>query len=142
MTTTGVALVKEASVLIVEDEGIIARDLRRTLSALGYAVTGMVSTGSEALKVLSTVSADLVLMDIRIDGHLDGIETAERIRERFGIPVIFLTAHSDPSTLGRAMSAEPFGYILKPFTPEDLKVGIEIGLQRFAIQGKLEKKKE
>ena len=94
-------------VLLVEDEGLIAADICARLEALGYNVTGTVSTVAEAVE--QAAGADIVLMDIRIDGPGDGIEAATMIRERYRLPVVFLTAHTDASTLERAKLAGPYG---------------------------------
>lgn len=116
-------------VLVVEDEGIVAADIQECLSRLGY-IAETVTTGLEALKKISECSPDLVLMDIILPGAIDGIETALEIRNRFGIPVVFLTAHADDATLTRAKVAEPFGYIIKPFEEKGLHTIIELALHK------------
>ena len=105
----------EAQVLVVEDDSIIAMDIKSRLQALGYAVSAVVFSGQEAIEKAAETQPDLVLMDIRLRGHMDGVEAAERIHTRFDIPVVYLTAHADESTLQRAKLTEPYGYILKPF---------------------------
>lgn len=120
------------SVLLVEDEGLIARDIAQRLEALGHRVSAIVCTGEEAIE--AAASADLVLMDIRLDGPIDGIEAAQTIRRRFRIPVIFLTAHADRSTVERAKLAEPFGYIVKPVAPAALHTSIEIAVYKHAME--------
>jgi PAS domain S-box-containing protein len=127
-------------VLIVEDEGLIARDIGSMLNNLGYDVAGPTASGAEALEVALSERPDVVLMDIRIRGEWDGIETAQKIRERLGIPIVFLTAYADEATLQRAKSIEPFGYIVKPFTASHLKVSLEISLQRYQAQRRLEER--
>jgi PAS domain S-box-containing protein len=119
-----------AKILIVEDERITAEDLRDILTDLGYTVTGSVSSGADAIAQAEQNPPDLALMDIRIRGEMDGTETARVLRERFNIPVVYLTAHADTSTLSRAKLAEPLGYITKPFQEAELYAAIEIALHK------------
>jgi PAS domain S-box-containing protein len=119
-----------ARLLIVEDERITAEDLRDILTELGYVVVSIVSTGSAAIAAVERETLDLVLMDIRIQGDLDGTETAGILRERFDTPIVFLTAHSDEGTLSRAKVAEPLGYIVKPFQEPELHATIEMALHK------------
>jgi two-component system, cell cycle response regulator len=126
------------SVLIVEDEGIIAKDIERTLCELGYRVTGNVKTGRAALHAMEETRPSLMLSDIRIKGDLDGIELAAFARERFGVPVVFLTSHADESTLARATATDPYGYLLKPFSPRELRASLELALRRHALNEQLE----
>ncbi|HYL38714.1 MAG TPA: sigma 54-interacting transcriptional regulator [Bryobacteraceae bacterium] len=119
-----------ARILIVEDERITAEDLRDILTDLGYTVTASVSSGAEAIARAEETAPDLALMDIRIKGDMDGTEAARALRERFNIPVIYLTAHADSSTVSRAKSAEPLGYITKPFQEAELHASIEIALHK------------
>ncbi|MBM3774474.1 MAG: response regulator [Acidobacteria bacterium] len=121
-----------ARILIVEDERITAEDLHDILAGLGYSVTGVVSSGAEALELTERERPDLVMMDVHIQGELDGIETARLLRQRFDIPVIYLTAHADQETLGRAKIAEPLGYIVKPFQEAELQASIEMALHKQA----------
>jgi PAS domain S-box-containing protein len=118
----------KARILIVEDEVIVAEDVRHRLAGLGYEVVGVVRTGDAAIRSAGDLHPDLVLMDIGIDGDIDGIETAERIRRGFDIPVIFATAYSDDPTLERAKSVGPAGYVLKPFEERELRTTIEVAL--------------
>ena len=118
----------KARILIVEDEAIIALELKTNLRSLGYEVTSVVNTGEEAIKKAEADKPDLILMDIRIKGELDGIEAAEVIRNRFGIPVIFSTAYLDEERIERAKITMPFGYVLKPFQEKDLKITIQMAL--------------
>lgn len=127
---------KPCKVLVVEDEGLIALDISNRLVALGHQVLATAGTSEEALE--SAAEADIVLMDIRIDGPLDGIETAALIRERFHLPVIFLTAHSDRATIERAKLTSPFGYIVKPIAPASLNSAIEIALYKHKLERRLE----
>jgi PAS domain S-box-containing protein len=119
-----------ARILIVEDERITAEDLRDILTDLGYIVTDSVASGAEAIAQAEQNAPDLALMDIRIKGEMDGTETARILRERFNIPVVYLTAHADTSTLARAKLAQPLGYITKPFQEAELYAGIEIALHK------------
>ncbi len=121
---------EKVKTLIVEDEVIVARDLQRNLEKMGHKVASMVPSGEQAIQEIEREVPDLVLMDIVLQEGMDGIETAEIIRSRFDIPVIFLTAHRDKATFERAIMAEPFGYITKPFQKEDLRKVIEIALLR------------
>lgn len=128
----------QTKVLIVEDELLVASSIAENLERAGYLVAGMASSAIEALAIAENSSPDLVLMDIRIKGPVDGVRTAEQIRDRFRIPVIFLTAHSDGKTLDRAKLAEPFGYMLKPVSQASLLTGIEVALYKHSIDQKLE----
>ena len=119
-----------SKILIVEDERITAEDLRDILMDLGYTVTASVSSGPEAIARAEETAPDLALMDIRIKGQMDGTETARILRERFNIPVIYLTAHADTATVARAKDAEPLGYITKPFQEAELHASIEIALHK------------
>ncbi|MGD0298992.1 MAG: sigma 54-interacting transcriptional regulator [Bryobacteraceae bacterium] len=119
-----------ARILIVEDERITAEDLRDILTDLGYTVTASVSSGADAIAQAGENPPDLALMDIRIKGDMDGTETARILRERFNIPVVYLTAHADTNTLSRAKLAQPLGYITKPFQEAELHAGIEIALHK------------
>ncbi|HEV8040140.1 MAG TPA: sigma 54-interacting transcriptional regulator [Bryobacteraceae bacterium] len=119
-----------ARILIVEDERITAEDLRDILTDLGYTVTASVSSGADAIAQAGQNPPDLALMDIRIKGDMDGTETARVLRERFNIPVVYLTAHADTNTLSRAKLAQPLGYITKPFQEAELHAAIEIALHK------------
>jgi PAS domain S-box-containing protein len=119
-----------AKILIVEDERITAEDLRDILTDLGYTVTASVSNGQDAIARAEETSPDLALMDIRIKGDMDGTETARVLRERFNVPVIYLTAHADTETVTRAKAPEPLGYITKPFQEAELHASIEIALHK------------
>jgi PAS domain S-box-containing protein len=129
---------KSYKILVVEDEGLIAHDISRRLETLGHTVLPTVSTADEAIERAS--EADLVLMDIHIDGDRDGIEAAKEIRERYHIPVIFLTAHADRATLERAKLAAPYGYIVKPLGPASLQASIEIGIYKHSMERRLEER--
>jgi len=117
-------------IMIVEDEGIVGLELADSLERMGYEVAPVVPTGDEALRAVAALRPDLILMDIRLSGPLDGIETARRIRDRYRIPVIYLTAHSDEATIQRAKLSESFGYLLKPFETRSLRASIETALYK------------
>ena len=125
------------SILVVEDEVIVAQDIRRTLIGLGYEVSATVATGGGALRAAEICPPDLVLMDIRIKGPLDGIGTAAKLQEKHGMPIVFLTAHSDDTTLARVKGTVPYGYIIKPFTDRELRTSIEIALGRYASEAQM-----
>ena len=127
----------KARILVVEDEIIVAQDIQMTLTQLGYEVCATVISGEAALACLDETRPDLVLMDIHLAGKLDGVATAERIRQRMQIPIIYLTAHSDEATLQRANITEPYGYILKPFEERELSIAIDIALYRHETEQKL-----
>jgi two-component system, response regulator PdtaR len=127
----------EIKVLIVEDEVIVAKDIGDTLLSLGYSVTGTAASGEEAVELTESTAPDIVLMDIMLEGELDGTEASEIIRSRFNIPVIFLTAYSNEKTLQRAKTTNPYGYILKPFQETDLYTTIEIAIHKHRTQRKL-----
>lgn len=119
-------------ILIVEDEGIVARDMQKMLTRLGYSVTSVAYTGPEAVRRAETEKPDLVLMDIVLQGGMDGIEAAEKIRKRADLPVVYLTAYADPPVLERAGVTEPYGYVLKPFRERELHAAIAIALDKHA----------
>jgi len=133
---------KRANILIVEDERIIAEDIRRSLENLGYSVLSIVSSGEKAIDEANEKSPDLVLMDIVLKGKMDGIDTAGKIRSRFNIPVVYLTAYSDDIILERAKITEPFGYIIKPFNERELHINIEIALYKHKIEKELKESRE
>jgi PAS domain S-box-containing protein len=117
-------------ILIVEDENIVAVDLQKRLINLGYDIVGVVATGEEAVKKAIATSPDLVLMDVRLKGEMDGIEAASTLRFQHGVAVVYLSAYADNDTLKRASKTEPFGYILKPFEERELHTTIEMALYR------------
>ena len=113
------------TILVVEDEAIIAMLLQKVLEAIGYTVAGPVANGEDAIRIAESEHPDLILMDIRIEGDIDGIETTLRIHEKYDIPIIYLTAHSDPDTYERAMQTKPSGFLLKPFKRDELCATID-----------------
>jgi CheY-like chemotaxis protein len=116
--------------MIVEDEWTVAEDIKISLQNLGYAISSVTSSGKEAIQKAEEDRPDLVLMDIVLQGEMDGIEAANQIRSRFNIPIVYLTAYADDKVLERAKITEPSGYIVKPFINEDLKIAIEIALYK------------
>jgi CheY-like chemotaxis protein len=128
---------KQARILVVEDESLVALDIRNTLERLGYAVPATVFSGEDAVKKAEELQPDLVLMDIMLAGDMDGIEAADIIHTRCDIPVIYLTAYADDETLARAKITDPFGYLLKPFEARELHVAIEIALYKHAMEQQL-----
>ncbi|MBO3458561.1 ATP-binding protein [Aetokthonos hydrillicola Thurmond2011] len=133
-------------ILVVEDEGIIACDIKYCLEKSGYTVPAIAAYGEQAIEKASELHPDLVLMDIMLKGNMSGIEAADQIISNFNIPVIYLTAYSDEKTLKRAKITQPFGYILKPFEEMQLITAIEIALSKYQeetlIRKALEKEKE
>jgi two-component system, cell cycle sensor histidine kinase and response regulator CckA len=123
-----------AQVLVVEDESIVAKGIEYELQRLGYGVPAVASSGEEALRKAAETSPDLVLMDIVLKGQLDGVETAEELRQRFDIPVVYLTAYADDQTLKRAKTTDPYGYLVKPFEEKELRTTIEIALYRHKLE--------
>lgn len=122
------------TILIVEDEAITALDIKQSLTGMGYDVCGVVSTGELAITRAGEYRPDLVLMDIKLAGEMNGIEAAAQIRERYGTAIIFLTAHVEDSTIEAAASTNPFGYLIKPIDEKTLKVTIQMALHRRALE--------
>lgn len=116
----------KVKVLVVEDEIIIARDLQEMLEGMGYEVAGLAGTSEEALYQYKTQEPDLVLMDIILRGSRDGIDTARELQEKFGATIVFLTAHSDETTVLRAKSLSPSGYVLKPIKVRELQIQLDV----------------
>ncbi|WP_372680492.1 response regulator [Desulfosarcina sp.] len=120
----------QARILVVEDEGIVAQEIKSRLEKSGYSVCAVAHDGRTAIAHAGKMHPDLVLMDIKLKGEMDGIDAAGVIRDRFNVPVVYLTAYTDPATLERAKVMEPFGYVVKPFETRSLMVSIEIALHR------------
>jgi DNA-binding LytR/AlgR family response regulator len=127
-------------ILIVEDEPIISSDIEMTLEGIGYEVVGIKEDAESALKSIKTHTPDLILLDINLEGDIDGIMLAEDINTQFGIPFVFLTSNTDNLTINRVKRTKPAGFIVKPFSEKDLKSSIEIAL--FQKNDKAELKKE
>ena len=124
-------------ILIVEDERIVAEDIKRTLEKFGYSISSITYSGEETVKKAQEEKPDLMLMDIVLEGEIDGIEAARQIRERLFIPVVYLTAFADDRLLMRAKITEPYSYLLKPFEDRELYAAIEMALSKHAIEMKL-----
>ncbi|HEX6823457.1 MAG TPA: response regulator [Candidatus Sulfotelmatobacter sp.] len=122
--------------LIVEDEALIAEELRERLLRLGFAVIAAVSSGEEGIEIATRERPDLVLMDIRLSGDKDGVQAAREIREQVDVPIVYLTAYSDRRTVERANKTDHDGFILKPFLRRELHSTIEVALKRHAIRAK------
>jgi CheY-like chemotaxis protein len=120
---------EKAKILIVEDERIVAIDIKESLLRFGFHSIEIAVSGEEAIQKAERMQPDVVLMDIVLRGGIDGIEAAKVIKEQLGIPIIYLTAYSDDKTVQRAKVTKPVGYLLKPFHDKDLKQGIETALQ-------------
>ncbi len=131
-----------ANILIVEDESLVAKDIQNRLRKFGYTVPTIVASGEEAIKKATEICPDLVLMDIQLKGKIDGIEAAQKIYSSCNIPVIYLTANADDSTLERAKETAPFGYILKPFKEKELKTLIEITLAKHRLERELKQSEQ
>ncbi len=130
------------SVLVVEDEGITALAIQNTLKGFGYQIGGVVSTGEEALQKVRTMAPDLVLMDIHLRGKMDGIQTATKLRHDHDIPVIYLSAYTDPETVHSANQAEPYGYLAKPFSERELFTTIEATMYRHQLDKTLREREQ
>lgn len=118
------------TILVVEDETIVAKDIQCTLARLGYRAPAAATSGEEALRKAAEIRPDLVLMDIVLKGPMDGVETARELRARYAVPVVYLTAYADDYALERAKTTEPAGYLLKPFQMAELRPTIEMALHR------------
>ncbi len=124
-------------ILVVEDEKIVAMDIKNRLISLGYSVPAVVTSGEESIEKTAEIKPDLVLMDIMLKGEMNGTEAAQQIRDIFDIPVVYLTAYADEETVGKAKLTEPFGYILKPFEDKDLHSAIEVALHKHKMEKRL-----
>jgi len=126
-------------ILVVEDEGIIGKDIERALTQLMYEVCARVMTGADAIAKAREFRPDVVLMDIVLRGDMDGIEAADVIRKEMDIPVIYLTAYTDEEKIGRASVTEPFAYIVKPFEDRELHSNIQMALYRHSVEKRLKR---
>ena len=123
----------QTRIVIVEDEAIVALQIKMHLQQKGYQVVGTFASGDEALQNIESVSPDLVLMDLKLRGAMDGIDTARRISECLDVPIVYLTAHSDDVTVRRAKETGPYGYVLKPYTERELDIAIQIALYKHEL---------
>lgn len=121
---------EQATILVVEDETIVAKDIQCSLQRLGYHVPSTATSGEEAIRKAGELKPDLVIMDIVLKGRMDGVETAQRLQHQFDVPVVYLTAYADHQTLDRVKTTTPAGYMLKPFQPTELRTTIELALHR------------
>ncbi|MCW8963325.1 MAG: response regulator [Gammaproteobacteria bacterium] len=124
-------------ILIVEDEAIVAEDIRQHIEEEGYQVVNTVDSGEKALAFLQNERVDLILMDIMLAGEIDGIDTASQVKKLYLIPIIFLTAYSDQKKLERARMAEPYGYLIKPFDERELKSTLTMALYKAEADAKV-----
>jgi DNA-binding LytR/AlgR family response regulator len=132
----------KTSVLVVEDESIVAKDIQNSLKKLGYTVPSVENSGEDAIDAAGLHRPDLILMDIMLKGDISGIDAAEQIKNRYQIPVIFLTAYADESTLSKAKVTEPYGYIIKPFKEIDLHTSIEMALYKHGKEQEVKKERD
>ncbi|MBI4946646.1 MAG: LytTR family transcriptional regulator DNA-binding domain-containing protein [Bacteroidetes bacterium] len=132
----------KTGILVVEDENIVAKDIKQSLKKLGYEVLGICATGEDAISQAERTKPNLVLMDIMLKGEMSGIESADYIKQKLNIPIIFLTAYADSSTLSKAKVTEPYGYIIKPFKEIDLQTNIEIALYKHEKENELKRERD
>lgn len=132
----------KAKLLIVEDEALIALEIKVRLQQMGYEVCGVAARGEDAVRQAAELRPDLVLMDINLPGRMNGVDAAAAIREEHRIPVVYLTSHSDREIVERAKQTDPYGYLLKPFQAEDLRIGIELALHKHALERRLRESEE
>lgn len=126
-----------AKLMVVEDEGIIAMDIKAHLEGFDYQVLEVCYAGEQAVKRALELKPDLILMDIMLRGNMDGITAAKHIYQRFHIPIVFLTAHGDQATLNRARAMGPYGYLTKPFRPDELRAAVEVALFKYGMEKQL-----
>ena len=132
----------KAQILIVEDDGIVAKDIKNSLKKLGFSVSAVVSYGEEAVEKAKADKPDLVLMDIMLKGDMNGIGAAGEIRDQFNVPVVYLTAYADEDLLERAKITEPYGYIIKPFEDRELNTAIEMALYKHKMEKRLKESEQ
>ncbi len=128
-----------SKILVVEDEIIVAADLKNKLEKMGYTIIDTATTGHDAVKKSGETKPDLVLMDIMLKGEMDGIDAAQQIRDLYDIPIVYLTAYFDDETLERAKVTEPFGYVLKPFDDMGIQSVIEMAIYKHQVEQRLKK---
>lgn len=133
---------KKTKILLVENENIVARDIENILREMGYDVLSVLSRGKEVVDKAEELQPDLVLIDVRLQGEIDGVEAADRIYREFNIPVVYLTAYADEITMERAKLTEPFGYILKPFEERELQTSIEMALYKYKMEMRLKEREQ
>ncbi|MEJ2627142.1 MAG: PAS domain S-box protein [bacterium] len=128
---------EQKKILIVEDDDIVAMELSNQLNEFGYAVCDTINYGEDAVKQVHELYPDLILMDIKLKGKVDGIKAAESINKKYDLPIVFLTAYSDESTVNRVKNADPYGYLIKPYTKRELKSTLEIALYKYETQKRI-----
>ncbi len=129
----------KATIMIIEDESIIAKDIENILRSYGYNVAGPYSRAEEAIKSVNEIKPDLILMDVVLRGEMDGVEAASIIKKQISVPIIYLTAYADDNTINRIKNTEPYGYFLKPFEEKELYTWIETTLHKFKAEQSLKK---
>ena len=122
---------EKVKIMVVEDESIVVMEIRDRLSSMGYIVSSTASSGEEAVERAGATQPNLILMDIMLNGDMDGVEAAKQIRQLHKIPVIYLTALADEDTMHRAEETSPYGYLIKPLEEEELRSTIEKALVRY-----------
>ena len=132
----------KVNILVVEDESIVSKDIQHSLKKIGYNVVGSASTGEKAIELALSEKPDLILMDIMLKGSMNGIEAADIIKKEMSIPVIFLTAYADESTLAKAKITEPYGYILKPFKEIDIQTSVEMAIYKHKKEQEIIKERD
>lgn len=132
----------KTNIIVVEDESIVAKDIQLSLKKLGYNVLSICSNGFDAINAVEEQKPHIVLMDIMLKGDMSGIEAAAQIKEKYNIPIIFLTAYADESTLNKAKVTEPYGYIIKPFKEIDLHTSIEMALYKHEKEKELKNERD
>ena len=132
----------KVNILVVEDESIVSKDIQHSLKKIGYNVVGSASTGEKAIELALSEKPDLILMDIMLKGSMNGIEAADIIKKEMSIPVIFLTAYADESTLSKAKITEPYGYILKPFKEIDIQTSVEMAIYKHKKEQEIIKERD
>ena len=130
------------NVLVVEDESIVSKDIQQSLKKLGYNIAGVASTGEKAIEIADKSRPDIVLMDIMLKGDMTGIQAAEILKKKWNIPIIYLTAYADESTLNKAKVTEPYGYIIKPFKEIDMHTSIEMALYKHKQEAAILKERD
>jgi len=130
------------NILVVEDESIVSKDIQHSLKKIGYNIVGAASTGEKAVELARSEKPDLILMDIMLKGSMNGIEAADIIKKEMCIPVIFLTAYADESTLAKAKITEPYGYILKPFKEIDIQTSVEMAIYKHKKEQEIIKERD
>ncbi len=130
------------NILVVEDESIVSKDIQHSLKKIGYNVVGAASTGEKAIELALSEKPDLILMDIMLKGSMNGIEAADIIKKEMSIPIIFLTAYADESTLAKVKITEPYGYILKPFKEIDIQTSVEMAIYKHAKEQEIIKERD